>query len=159
MARRRRTRTKASRPAAPRRRRASAPKRRRTASRAGRRGSAPVATVAGIALGGAAAIGGAALLTMAANAAKFDLPQIVKDFAPIAGAGAVAGLAALAPKFRALTMPALIGGVAVVMLHKFGTKGAGSYHRLRGAGNVARVLASNVNGAGNVARVLAANAV
>ena len=93
---------------------------------------------------------------MAADAAKVQLPPAVKQFAPLAGAGVVYGLTMLAPGFKKLATPALIGGAAVLALQMFMAKkngGAGAYNRLAGAGNVSRVLNAPV-GAGNVARVL-----
>lgn len=130
---------------------------RRANTRAGRAGMAPVNMLAGTVIGAGAAVGAAALLNTAAQAAGKELPQVVRDYAPIAGALVVAGLSRLAPKFRGLTMPALIGGAAVVGLNMLlARRGAGAYNRLRGAGNVARALTGNgVAGAGNVARTLA----
>lgn len=143
-----------------RRRRSSrrrAPARRRTSTRSSRRGSAPVNLLVGTTLGAAAAIGSAVLVNRAAAMAGQTLPPIAQRFAPLVGAGAVAALAAVAPKFKTLTMPALIGGAAVMALDWFmarnNTPAAGAYRRLAGAGNVARTLAPN--GAGNVARTLA----
>lgn len=136
-------------------------RRRRGAVRSGRRGFASLGGLIGIPVGMAAALGGAAVLGMAANAAGKPLPQIVKDYAPLAGAGVVAGLAYLAPKFRNLTVPALIGGALALGLQMYAAKkagGAGAYNRLRGSGAVARVLGSGATGAGAVARVLGANA-
>lgn len=133
--------------------------RRRSSVRASRRGfmsGGMVSTVAGTLIGAAAAIGGGALLQTGANLAKVELPAIVKQYAPIAGAGVVAGLAALSKRWKDLTVPALVGGAAMVALGMFlKPKGAGAYNRLRGtgAGNVAGVL-NGARGAGNVGRVI-----
>lgn len=139
-------------------------RRRRGAVRAGRRGFMSLGALGGLAgvpVGLAAALGGAAVLNMAANMAGKPLPQVVKDYAPLAGAGVIAGLAYLAPKFRNLTVPALIGGAIGVALQMYAAKkagGAGAYSRLRGAGAVQRVLTNSPRGASGVARVLTANA-
>lgn len=137
--------------------RKSAPKRRRRASR---KGSTLVEGIAGTALGASAAIGGAAVLNMAANAAKVDLPQAVKDYGPLVGAGVVAGLTQVDKRFKKLAVPALIGGGLVFVLNKYlmnkagsGRYGAYGYNRLRGAGNVAGTL-NAPRGAGNVSDVL-----
>lgn len=155
---RRRRRTRKARRTAP-----AAPRRRRTARRGGsrayaggRRGSAPVAMIAGLGIGAASAIGGAALLAKAAQMANVQLPDVVKQFAPIAGAGVVAGLSRLSPKFKGVAVPALIGGALVVAAAMFMPKAAGNYRLLRGAGNVARSLTNGARGAGNVARSLTA---
>lgn len=155
MARRRRRR-----PLFARRRRSTrrAPSRRRRSVRSGQRGSASVGLLAGLPLGFAAATGGAALLNMAAGFAGVQLPQVVKDYAPLAGAAVVYGLTRLTPKFRNLGTPALLGGALALGLQMWAASraGAGSYGRLRGSGAVARVL-GNPNGAGAVARVLGSN--
>lgn len=155
--RRRRTRSRrAAPPAAPRRRRT---RRSSGGIRAGRAGFATLPGMIGIVVGAASAIGGATLLQMGANAAKVQLPQAVKDFAPLAGAGVIAALAMLA-KRPDWTMPALIGGGLVTLLNKFVTPaGAGAYYRLRGAGNVQRALTNDMRGAGSVQRVLSAERV
>lgn len=152
-----------------RRRRYAAPRapratrRRRSFTRAAgpRAGFASVPLLVGTVIGAGAAIGSGVLLQMAANAAKFELPQAVKDYAPLAGAGVVAGLAMLAPKWKALTMPALIGGAAVVALNMFLSRNtppaAKGYYRLTGSGNVARTI-NATSGAGNVARTINASA-
>jgi hypothetical protein len=141
-------------PAAPR-----ATRRRRSFTRSAgpRAGFASIPLLVGTVIGAGAAIGSGVLLQMGANAAKFELPQVVKDYAPLAGAGVVAGLAMLAPKWKALTMPALIGGAAVVALNMFLSRNtppaAKGYYRLNGAGNVARTI-NATSGAGNVARTI-----
>lgn len=140
------------------RRKASAtPTRRRRSLRSGQRGTAGVGGLVGVGIGAASAIGGAALLGMAAQAAKIELPQVVKDFAPMAGAGVIAVLGRLSPKWRSLAIPALVGAAAITAFQKFVAPrmaGAGAYNRLRGAGNVARLMGTPA-GAGNAARVLA----
>jgi len=146
------------------RRRSSGAGRRRASSRAG---FAAIPLLAGATIGGAAAIGGGVFTQMAANLAKFELPQVVKDFAPIAGGALIAGITYMVPKFRNLTIPTLVGAGAVTVLNMLlarntGAKGyqyypALGYNRLRGSGNVARTLNAQ-RGAGNVAMKTAESA-
>lgn len=140
----------------------AAPRRRRTFRRAGnpRRGAALVPMLAGGVIGAAAATGAGALTNALAEKFNVALPQAVKDYAPVAGAGVVALISWLTPKWRALVMPAVVGGVAVQALSSWlanRTAPAKGYYRLAGAGNVARTL-NAPEGAGNVARVLNATA-
>ncbi len=145
-------------------RRKSNPAKKKTTSkrRTSRRGKGLIAPIAGTVLGASAAVGAAALLNLAASATKIQLPAVVKDYAPIAGALVVAGLATQAKQFKTLARPALIGGVAMVALQMWlksrmgaGYHGAGRYNKLSGAGNVSRVLGNMPSGSGNVARVIA----
>lgn len=155
-----------------RRRTAAAPTRRRTSRRraprgAGRRGSTVLAPIVGTVIGAGAALGLGGLTSMALAAIRgkdkppTETEKTIAEFAPLVGAGVIAGLGFLVPKYKAMTMSAVIGAALVFALGKYqaSQKGAGYYHaargynQLRGAGNVARVLNSPA-GAGNVARVL-----
>lgn len=141
----------------------AAPRRRRTFHRAGnpRRGMALVPMLVAGTIGAAAATGAGALTNALAQKFEINLPQAVKDYAPIAGAGVAALLESLTPRFRSLVIPTVVGGIAVQALSTWLTSkppvSAKGYYRLPGAGNVARTV-NAMSGAGNVARTINAAA-
>ena len=146
-----------------------APTRRRRARGAGRKGTAALAPIVGTVIGAGAAIGLGALTSMALKAIRAkDKPaseteKTVAEYAPLVGAGVMAGLGYFVPKYKPLMMPAVIGAALVFALGKYqaskakteaaGYYAARGYNQLRGAGSVARTLTAP-SGAGSVARVL-----
>jgi len=149
-------------------RRRAAPRRR--ARGAGRRGSTAIAPIVGTVIGAGAAIGLGALTSMAIKAIRAkgkpasETEKTVAEYAPLVGAGVMAGLGYFVPKYKPLMMPAVIGAALVFALGKYqaskakaeagaGYYAARGYNQLRGAGSVARTLMAP-SGAGSVARVL-----